>query len=118
MSLEDPQICQLRLHTKFYVFKKFVQTMESLKVRNLSRLLHRHKYCSDFVWTWYLTSNFWVRLVISYGSLSSLLLSTHCEAEALTFTISLDNYCCCYPRVEKFKHIKTYQGLCRPQITA
>jgi len=33
-----------------------------------------HRYCSDFVWTQYLTSKFQVLLVISYGSLSSLLL--------------------------------------------
>ena len=59
---------------EFYVFKKFVRIMESLKVRNLSRLLHRHRCCSDFVQTQYLTSKFWVRLVISYGSLSSLLI--------------------------------------------
>ena len=51
-------------YTEFYVFKKFVRTMESLKVRNAQT------YCSDFVRTWYPTSNFRVRLVISYGSLS------------------------------------------------
>ena len=80
-----------------YVFKKIVRTMESLKVRNLSGLSHRHRYCSEIViiilaslftvrhlsWSSFKLGQYWV---VDSGDLDSDLV---CNATPSSRTVKL-----------------------------
>jgi len=88
-SVSGPPNMLVKVHTKFHVFKKFVQTMEPLKVQNLSGLLQRHRYGSDFVWTWYLTSNFGHSSSWESSVLPGPLLSSSTSVKILIFAFPL-----------------------------